>query len=65
MTGGDTAAAVLTAIDRPFVALDGEVAPGVPRGHVALGGKPLCLVTKAGGFGDETLLAGLAKRVRR
>jgi len=62
LTGGDTAAAVLAAIDRPVIALDGEVAPGVPRGHVELGGRSLCLVTKAGGFGDAALLADLAGR---
>jgi len=63
LTGGDTAAAVLAAIDRPVVALDGEVSPGVPRGHVMLGDKPLCLVTKAGGFGDEALLADIAGQI--
>jgi uncharacterized protein YgbK (DUF1537 family) len=62
MTGGDTAAAVLAAIDHPVVALDGEVVPGVPLGHVEFGGKPLRLITKAGGFGEESLLADLVAR---
>lgn len=62
LTGGDTASAVLAAIDRPVVALDGEVVPGVPRGHVDLHGKPLQLITKAGGFGDPALLADIESR---
>lgn len=64
LTGGDTASAVLAAINRPVIALDGEVVPGVPRGHVDFHGKPLQLITKAGGFGGRDLLADLESAAR-
>jgi uncharacterized protein YgbK (DUF1537 family) len=61
LTGGDTAAAVLAAIERPLVTLAGEVAPGVPLGHVEIGGRRVWLVTKAGGFGAEDLFLALPR----
>lgn len=50
--GGDTAAAVLDALDAPPLYPVGEIAPGVP---VSRAGK-LTLITKAGGFGPVDLL---------
>jgi 4-hydroxythreonine-4-phosphate dehydrogenase len=56
-TGGDTARALLAALDLSGIALLGEIEAGVPFG---LAGS-LLLVTKAGGFGTrETLLRASA-----
>jgi uncharacterized protein YgbK (DUF1537 family) len=56
LTGGDVAAAVLKAINRPVISLAGQIAPGVPLSFVDNGDRRLWLVTKAGGFGGEDLL---------
>jgi len=63
ITGGDTAAAVLAALGRTTVELVGEVEPGVPLGRIDRDGGTLRLITKAGGFGAEDLLVGLAARL--
>ncbi len=57
LTGGDVAAAVCRALAAEAIVVEGEVAPGIPRGRL-LGGPAngLCLVTKAGGFGGEEVL---------
>jgi len=58
LTGGDTADAVLTAIEAEGIRILGEVAAGVVQG-VIIGGQldGLPVVTKAGAFGqDDTLM---------
>jgi len=59
LTGGDVALAALDALAVDRLAVDGELAPGIARTHVAEGvHRGLPVVTKAGGFGnDETLVA--------
>ena len=59
VTGGNTAAAVLAALGSGLVRLFGEVAPGVPLSRLCHRGRPLWLVTKAGGFGSDDLFARL------
>lgn len=57
LTGGDTAALVLGALNARAVRLAGELAPGVPRGFVEGGDADGCVVvTKSGGFGQEDTL---------
>ncbi|MFI5400039.1 MAG: four-carbon acid sugar kinase family protein [SAR324 cluster bacterium] len=58
LTGGDVALAALNALGVAWLAVDGEVAPGIARAHLAEGAhRGLTVVTKAGGFGsDETLV---------
>lgn len=51
-TGGDTARALLSALDLPGIDLLGEVEPGVPLGLAGT----LPLVTKAGAFGTTQAL---------
>jgi uncharacterized protein YgbK (DUF1537 family) len=59
LTGGDTAAAAIRALDATGFSLLGEVEPGIPLG-VLRGGRDLAAVTKAGGFGsDEALTASV------
>jgi D-threonate/D-erythronate kinase len=52
LSGGDTASAVCDAVGARFIELDGEIAPGIPRGVLrggSLDGR--AVVTKSGGFG--------------
>jgi uncharacterized protein YgbK (DUF1537 family) len=61
LTGGDTAAAVCSALATTALWLRGEVQPGIAWGTLLDGALPgLPVVTKAGGFGaDEALEAAL------
>jgi uncharacterized protein YgbK (DUF1537 family) len=57
LTGGDVAAAVITALGAKALWLEGEITPGLPRG--ALEGGRLHgsrVATKAGSFGDDNAL---------
>ncbi|WP_374713657.1 four-carbon acid sugar kinase family protein [Symbiobacterium terraclitae] len=57
VTGGDTAAMVLTGLGADGIDLVGEVEPGVPAGRLAGGEMDgLPVVTKAGGFGGRDAL---------
>jgi uncharacterized protein YgbK (DUF1537 family) len=57
LTGGDTADAVCEALGTTAVRVVGEVQPGIPAGTCVGGqGDSLRLVTKAGGFGDDSTL---------
>lgn len=58
LTGGDTAIAVSKALEADALRLYGEVTAGMPWGWLTGGyGAGLCVVTKAGGFGDRRALA--------
>lgn len=60
VTGGDTADAVLSALDAGGIRLDGEIVPGMVHGRLcggALNGLPV--VTKAGAFGEKDALIRL------
>ena len=59
VTGGDTAASVLAALGIHRVVVLGEVAPNVPLSRLLYRGRQLCLVTKAGAFGEGDLFASL------
>ncbi|WP_053227195.1 four-carbon acid sugar kinase family protein [Solirubrobacter soli] len=60
LTGGDTAAAALNALETTGFAVLGEVEPGIPVGLLR-GGHAIPAVTKAGGFGsDDALTASVA-----
>ncbi len=57
LTGGDTAAAVCSALAVTALWLRGEVQPGIAWGALLDGALPgLPVVTKAGGFGDDDVL---------
>jgi D-threonate/D-erythronate kinase len=61
LSGGDTASAILRALKAGGIKLGGEVLPGIPFGHIRGGPQNgLPVVTKAGGFGNETALAEVA-----
>jgi uncharacterized protein YgbK (DUF1537 family) len=55
--GGDTAFAIWKALGLPMLEPVGEVVPGVPLTRVA--GRALYWITKAGGYGDPSLICRL------
>ncbi len=59
--GGETADALLDALDIDSLTLGGEMAPGMPWGRAD--GRDLAVITKSGGFGAADLLARLAAAV--
>lgn len=59
--GGDTAYAITLALGVELFEPIGELAPGIPISRMA--GRSELLVTKAGGFGDDNLLASLAAKL--
>jgi D-threonate/D-erythronate kinase len=65
-TGGDTMEAILDRLHvREFEVLQ-ELAPGFPLGYAHLeDGRPLMLAMKAGGFGDNDVLANAVMQIRR
>ena len=64
LSGGETAAAVLSACGAGILTLRGEVETGMPVSMVQLpGGREIQVVTKSGGFGTEDCLVRLAQRL--
>lgn len=55
--GGETADAILGALGAGVFSVEGEILPGVPVSTMLAGKRRLRLVTKSGGFGNETTLA--------
>ncbi len=65
LTGGDTAALVLQALDAEAIILHGELSPGIPWGTLQSGLAHNCIViTKSGGFGTETSLTDAVAFIR-
>jgi uncharacterized protein YgbK (DUF1537 family) len=57
LTGGDTAAFVLTALNASSIRLAGELSPGIPWGFIEGGDADGCVVvTKSGGLGEPEAL---------
>lgn len=63
-TGGETARAVLTAMGVKGLRLLGDVEPGVPI-SIALGGRRMPVITKAGAFGSEQTLSRCHQYLKR
>ena len=60
LTGGDTAAFVLDALDANSILLCHELAPGIPLGRLTGGLTDGCnVITKSGGFGDGSALLNI------
>jgi uncharacterized protein YgbK (DUF1537 family) len=66
IVGGETARSVFRALRTSGLALSGQVAAGVPYGRL-LGGRfaGLPVVTKAGGFGEDTILRDSLNALQR
>jgi uncharacterized protein YgbK (DUF1537 family) len=63
-TGGDTAVAILNALGQPALQVMGDLMPGIPYGRLQVAGRPVWLVTKAGGFGTREALCQIVDRLR-
>ncbi|HZP76147.1 MAG TPA: four-carbon acid sugar kinase family protein [Pseudolabrys sp.] len=61
LSGGDTAAAVFSALGVRECMLLGEIMPGIPVGCLAGAQRSLCAVTKSGGYGDADTLLRIAE----
>lgn len=57
LSGGDTAAAVFTALGVDHLEVCGEVAPGLPWSVLRIGPVSITILTKSGGFGGPGILA--------
>jgi uncharacterized protein YgbK (DUF1537 family) len=65
LVGGETAYSVLAGLRTEGIELTGEIAPGIPMGILS-GGKAggRFVITKAGGFGDDSALAAVIRHAR-
>jgi uncharacterized protein YgbK (DUF1537 family) len=63
-TGGDTAVALLAATGCPALQVLGDLMPGIPYARLQIDGRPVWLVTKAGGFGEPSTFVDIARRLR-
>jgi uncharacterized protein YgbK (DUF1537 family) len=63
-TGGDTAIAILNAMAVPALQVMGDLLPGIPFARLEVRGRPLWLITKAGGFGAPEALRDVVGRLR-
>jgi uncharacterized protein YgbK (DUF1537 family) len=62
VTGGETLVALYRALGAERLDLEGAPRPGLALGRLrAPGREPLCVVTKAGGFGEPDLFVSLAR----
>jgi uncharacterized protein YgbK (DUF1537 family) len=57
--GGDTAFAILRALECPVLRPVGEIVPGVPLSRGRCHGRDMIIMTKAGGFGPVDILASI------
>jgi len=65
LTGGDTALSVCTSMGASGIALNDEIVPGVPVGHLIGGLEPgLAIVTKAGSFGEVDTISRVVRYLR-
>ncbi|MCC7548977.1 MAG: four-carbon acid sugar kinase family protein [Burkholderiales bacterium] len=64
-TGGDTAIAILHALSCAMLEVMGDLVPGIPYSRLEVEGRPLLLLTKAGGFGTADTLVQVVRRLRR
>ena len=64
LVGGDGAAATLARLGTVSIVIDSQIVEGCPRGTLIGGAADgLTLVTKSGGFGDETTLTTILTRL--
>ena len=61
MTGGDTAGAILSGLERMAIDVVGEVLPGIVFGRIDYGARTLWVLAKAGGFGDDNLFVDIKR----
>ena len=59
-TGGDTAIAILHVLAQSALEVMGDLLPGIPYCRLVVDGRPVWLITKAGGFGTRDTFIELA-----
>ena len=57
--GGETADGILGELGVAVLVVEGELLPGVPVSRMDVGGRPMRLVTKSGGFGGADTLVSV------
>lgn len=62
LSGGETAASVLAALQIDLLEVAGEALPGIPYCRADFAGREVLILTKSGGFGDRDALMRLAGR---
>jgi uncharacterized protein YgbK (DUF1537 family) len=62
ISGGETAASVLAALQIDLLEVVGEALPGIPYCRAEIAGRDALILTKSGGFGDRDVLMRLAGR---
>ena len=62
-TGGDTARSMLDRLGIDVLQVCGSFAPGVVLSSAHLRGRPITLVTKAGGFGEADLFVRIVREL--
>jgi uncharacterized protein YgbK (DUF1537 family) len=62
--GGDTAYGILSALSCAEAIPLGEVLPGVPVSTIFIDGRRIILITKAGGFGEDGVVAEILDALR-
>ena len=60
-TGGDTAIAILHVLAQSALEVMGDLLPGIPYCRLEVDGRPLWLITKAGGFGTRDTFTELVR----
>ena len=64
VTGGDTAIALLEASGSSVIEVCGNLMPGIPYSALQWNGRPVYLVTKAGGFGEKDTMVKIVRCLR-
>ncbi|SON54783.1 hypothetical protein HDIA_1242 [Hartmannibacter diazotrophicus] len=63
VAGGETSGAVTKALGVSRLAVDAEIAPGVPWTFAEISGEPVALALKSGNFGKETFFTDAFERL--
>jgi len=63
-TGGDTAIAILHVLAQSALEVMGDLLPGIPYCRLEIGGRPVWLITKAGGFGTRDTFTDLVRLLK-
>jgi len=57
--GGDTLSAIMQSLEVSMIDIERELYPGIVRGQIRFRGQRICLISKAGSFGDPALIQNL------
>ena len=63
--GGDTLYGIFSHMHEILISLDKELEPGIVCSNIQYEGHELCVITKAGGFGDQYALTNILRYINR